>query len=141
MSTFVASQFTAAAGAFLFGLLACFPSLLVRAENRGLDGFVADFAGVVCTAGLYLLSLHLFASGRVEIYTAAAFIAGLAIARLVFRRLRPFLAKLLAPALGFVAEKRKRIHRVAESLHRKKKTRSTASESRYNGRNPHGDRP
>lgn len=127
MSAAVASQFTAAAGAFLFGLLALMPSLLVRSENRGLDGFVADLTGVAGTGGLYLLAAHLFASGAVTFYSAATFVAGLVVARSAFRRVRPRLAAMLAPLTAFLSQKKK----LAEEA--KEKSRLRGAE-RVNGK-------
>lgn len=108
MSAFVLTQATAAAGATAFGLLALLPSLLVRADNRGLGGFCADFAGIAGVGGLFLLSCHLFASGAVNFYCAVCFAAGLVTARLLFRRAEPRLTAVFSPLVDAVAQKRER---------------------------------
>lgn len=108
MSAFVITQLTAAAGAAAFGLLALPLSLLVRADNRGLGGFCADFAGVVGVGALFLLSCHLFASGETNFYCAVCFAAGLTVARLVFARVKPRLAVVFSPVVRAVTERRER---------------------------------
>lgn len=106
MSAFVLTQAAAAAGAAAFGLLALLPSLLVRADNRGLGGFCADFAGIAGVCAMFLLSCHLFASGAVNFYCAACFAAGLVTGRLLFRRVEPRLTAVFSPLVAAIAKRR-----------------------------------
>ena len=131
MSDFVMSQFTAAAGAVLFGMLALFPSLMVRKKNRGLGGFCADFAGIAGVGGLFLLSSHLFASGTVNLYCSVCFAVGLVAARAAFRRIRPFLLRVFAPAFTAAAKlKEQGEEKLRETVARRETRRAAAREIR-----------